>query len=425
MTTKLTINAGLRYDLEAYRRAFPLDPKTDTNNFGPRLGVAYTVTPRTAFHAAGGVFYGQIFGSLLQNNRQAQSRRRYTLDAATSRLLWLKYGNKMDTRAGTPTEAEVLALPGIAPRDLAPGVAAPNLDSPYPYQASIGGQHQLGANFAVKASYMYVGSRHEGVGRDVNYAPPVVFVEGQVMPNGLIAPPGGGYFYNRSNLIDRTYNRINFYEPRGYSNYHGVAVTLQRRCKSYGFEVSYTGSVAKGNGEQFGGTTIPDAIDFDYGYAANHTPHRLVANGLWDTSSSIAALRDWQISAIYVYQSGRTANVVYDSPASCFGLIGCQIRPPQYAERGSFTGEPSKTVDFRVARSFGLGGGRKLQLAADLFNVFNWEQFAVSTGYGTYPWRVNADGSIPAMPDLISPARAPRSAPRHVSSIKCGRRSSA
>jgi hypothetical protein len=404
VTTKLTINAGLRYDLEAYRRAFPLDPKTDTNHIGPRLGVAYAVTPRTAFHAAGGVFYGQIFGSLLQNNRQAQSRRQYTLDAATSRLLWLRYGNKMDTRAGTPTEAEVLALPGIAPRDLAPGVAAPNLDSPYSYQASIGGQHQLGANFAVKASYMYVGSRHEGVGRDVNYAPPLVFAEGQVMPNGLIAPPGGGYFYNRSNLIDRTYNRINFYEPRGYSDYHGVAVTLQRRfSKSYGFEVSYTGSVAKGNGEQFGGTTIPDAIDYDYGYAANHTPHRLVANGLWDTNSSIAALRDWQISAIYVYQSGRTANVVYDSPASCFGLIGCQIRPPQYAERGSFTGEPSKTVDFRVARSFGLGGGRKLQLSADLFNVFNWEQFAVSTGYGTYPWRVNADGSIPAMPDFNLP----------------------
>lgn len=404
-TSKLTINAGLRYDLESYKRVFPRDPKADRNNFGPRLGVAYALSERTSLQGAGGVFYGQIFGSLLQNNRQAQARRQYTVDGAAARALWLKYGNNMDGRANKPSEQELKGTPGVGPIDLAPGVASPDLDSPYSYQASLGAQHQLGQNFAVKASYLYVGSRHEGVGRDVNYAPPIFFAEGQAMPNGLVAPPGGGYFYNRANRIDPAYNRINIYEPRGSSDYHAIAVSLQRRFSdAFGFDVAYTGSVAKGNGEQFGSTTIPDAVDFDYGYAANHTPHRFVANGVWDIAfGSTPIFRNWQLSGIYVFQSGRTATISYSGPANCFGLIGCQIRPPQYLERGSFLNQSSKTVDLRLTRSFGLGGARRLQFSADVFNVFNWEQFAVQTSYGTYPWRVNADGSIPAKPDFSVP----------------------
>ena len=81
-----------------------------------------------------------------------------------------------------------------------------------------------------------------------------------------------------------------------------------------------------------------------------------------------------------------------------------------------------KTVDLRLARSFGLGGERRLHFSADVFNVFNWEQFAVQTGYGTYPWRVNADGTIPPKPDFNLPGagatfgRAPASSMR---SVRC------
>ncbi len=404
-TKKLTFNVGLRFDMEAYRRAFPRDPQTDTNNFGPRVGVAYAIAPTTSVHAAGGVFYGQIFGSLLQNNRQAQARRQYTVDGAAARTLWLKYGNNMDGRANRPSEAELIATPGVGPIDLAPGVASPDLDSPYAYQSSVGIQHQLAANFAIKASYLYVGSRHEGVGRDVNYAAPLFFDEGQAMPNGLVAPPGGGYYYDRSKRIDMTYNRINLYEPRGYSNYHGVVITLQRRfSNSFGFDVAYTGSVAKGNGEQFGSTPIPDDLDFDYGYAANHTPHRVVANAVWDmTLGKSVLLRNWQLSGIFAYQSGRTSTITYSGPANCFGLIGCQIRPPDYLERGAFLAPGLKNFDLRVTRVFGLGGQRKLQISADVFNVFGSEQFAIQTSFGTYPWRVNADGSVPPQPDLTVP----------------------
>ena len=196
VTSKMTVNAGLRYDLEAYRRAFPRDPKTDSNNFGPRAGIAYAFSPRTSMHAAGGVFYGQIFGSLLQNSRQAQSRKQYTSTARTRARLWP--GTEQHGRPGDrPRRRRFSRFPGSR-RSISRPAWPADLDSPYAYQTSVGVQHQLTANMAIKTSYLYVGSRHEGVGRDVNCAAPLFFDEGQAMPNGLVAPPGGGYFYDRT-----------------------------------------------------------------------------------------------------------------------------------------------------------------------------------------------------------------------------------
>ena len=53
----LTINAGLRYDVQ-----YLPDPiRTDTNNFGPRLGFAFAPGDRkTVFRASYGIYYDRI-----------------------------------------------------------------------------------------------------------------------------------------------------------------------------------------------------------------------------------------------------------------------------------------------------------------------------------------------------------------------------
>jgi outer membrane receptor for ferrienterochelin and colicin len=405
LNAKMTLNLGVRWDGEFYRKAFPQDPDPDRNNFAPRIGIAYAPTPRTSVHAAGGMFYGQIFGLLLQNIRQTQLRRQYSIDGEAARVLWARYRQNMDAAANTPSEQEVLALPGIKPIDIGPGLPEPGLESPYAYQGSVGAQHQFATNMAVKVNYLYVGARNETVGREINLAPPLFFQEGQAMPNGLVAPPGGGYFYNRNNRVSLAYNGYNQFEGRGRSDYHAMAIGLQRRFSgSFGFDVAYTWSRARGNGEQFGGTTIPDDIAFDDGYSSNHFPHRLAINGVWDIKAGESlALRDWQLSGIYVYQSGRATNVTYDTPSGCFGLLGCQLRPEPYLERNSYLGDDFHSLDIRVSRSIAFGGARRLLFAVDVFNLFNYEQFNILTNYGAYPWRVNADGTIPAKPDFSQP----------------------
>ena len=84
---RLTLNLGLRYELESpmtvannmYSRVDPvsgqvlfagknasrtLNLSADTLNFAPRVGAAYSVTPKTVIRSGFGIFYSQIFSDL-------------------------------------------------------------------------------------------------------------------------------------------------------------------------------------------------------------------------------------------------------------------------------------------------------------------------------------------------------------------------
>jgi outer membrane receptor protein involved in Fe transport len=118
ITRKLMLNIGLRYDLENGRSErfnqssyfdfaapSPLasqvpslpnlrgglkfvgvdgDPKrqfdTDTNNFGPRIGLAYTVTPGTVIRSGYGILYEPFIGRA----------------ASSGRMMWGTLGNNME-----------------------------------------------------------------------------------------------------------------------------------------------------------------------------------------------------------------------------------------------------------------------------------------------------------------------------------------
>jgi hypothetical protein len=58
---RLTLNLGLRWDVEVLGGEVTVQTETDKNNVQPRVGLAYQMTPRTVLRMGFGVFHGNLF----------------------------------------------------------------------------------------------------------------------------------------------------------------------------------------------------------------------------------------------------------------------------------------------------------------------------------------------------------------------------
>ncbi len=169
VTPRLTLNIGIRYELSSpwydkYNNMNKLDlspgsnfntivtagycgdswscralVNTDTNNWGPRLGLAYQLTPRTVLRAGSGVFYGGQ-GSL----------------GADGRMINNWPFNRNATVQSTPTRPAIFLKDGL-PDGFLGGAAAPpsnvnwvvweqNFPSPVVYQWNFAVQRELVPN---------------------------------------------------------------------------------------------------------------------------------------------------------------------------------------------------------------------------------------------------------------------------------------
>ncbi|HEX8285594.1 MAG TPA: TonB-dependent receptor [Pyrinomonadaceae bacterium] len=146
--TRLTLTAGLRYERESVLR--------DTNNFGPRLGLALDLTGdgRTALRAGAGVFYNRALLRTLD-------------DFALGRAVV-----EFDTNDLPPTERrafiaahlrfpQTLAADSPPVRDFGARLTDfsrrldPSLRIPESYQANFGLERELGRGFVVETSYTF------------------------------------------------------------------------------------------------------------------------------------------------------------------------------------------------------------------------------------------------------------------------------
>jgi outer membrane receptor protein involved in Fe transport len=352
----LTINAGLRYDLQWLQTI-----NTDTNNVAPRAGFAWTPTAsrRTVIRGSGGLYYDRVPLRAMANALLSAGN---TTDVTRLGRVSISLS---PGQAGAPVFPNTLSaavplvtLPSLTTMD-------PNMRNAYSRQASVEVEQLLGERTTLSVGYQYT--------RGVD----LLIQVNQNVPTCVAAGTNNGC------RPVSTYANNSQYSPLASSAYHGLHVSLIERPAAWGsFRVSYTLSKAMDNvGEFFFSSPIdPFDINKDWGRSDDDQHHRLVLNG-------VANVHGFQVSGLLQYYSSLPFNIT-SGVTTIQGTAGRPVVNGAFIERNAGDGPDFFSLGVRVSRSFHVGGRTHIEALAEGFNLTNRQNNVAingNFGSGTYP----------------------------------------
>jgi hypothetical protein len=384
-TPRLTLNYGLRYDLQALAQPKQCNPAFaatchipySKNNVSPRLGFAYALDRKgnTVVRGSFGLFY--IQEDLLDVSQAFAS------NGVTRPFLVVvgpKFGNSNplvtypNSLTSFPTGAG--GTPSIV-------VFSPNFRSPYVEQANAAVEHQFGSQTALSVGYVYshgvrLLGNSNGVTRqangnfgfDLNLVPPdqqPIFSPGSFATATVTLPNGKTYttpdYGAIDGFVDPNFGPINAIDNSGLSIYNGLLVSLRHHSRQFLTSVAYTLSRTTDQGtgyfNQFDQRSQRGPSQLDQ-------THRFVTTGVW--SPQFRALKNFEFSGILTLASGRPYTAVFDNPEVNFSIVPGE-------KFNSFRGPTFKDVDISLSRVFRFGERYQLGLRAETFDLFNHPNF--------------------------------------------------
>jgi hypothetical protein len=370
----LTVNAGLRYDLQWLQSI-----STDTNNVAPRAGFAWTPTPsrRTIVRGSAGLFYDRVPLRAVANALLSANN---TSDVANL---------QQNSISLTPGQTGAPAFPDILAAPL-PSVTLPNLTTmnprmrnAYSRQAAVEIERQISDRLTVSAGYQY--TRGVDLIISVNQNVPACVAAGT--NNGC--RPVASYANNSQ------------YSPSASSAYHGVHVSVVQRPAlgkvSASYRVTYTLSQAMDDvGEFFFSSPIdPFDISKDWGRSDDDQRHRLVLDGAIN-------VRGFQMSGLVQYYSSLPLNVT-SGVTTVQATAGRPIVNGAFIERNAGAGPDFFSVSARLSRRFRFGSRAWIDALIEGFNLTNRTNVVAlngNFGAGAYPASPSATfGQITAVGD--------------------------
>ena len=358
----LTLNAGLRYDIQD----LPEPIKTDTDNIAPRVGLVYAPGDhKTVVRASVGLYYDRIPMRATSNALQRDG----------SKFLVVQLS---PTQPGAPVFPNVLALqPSTLPTK--PNITRidPNIETSYSQQANLQIERELPGNAVVSLGYLHVRALHVILSRNVN-VPAVPASAG--IPN--LGRP------------DPNWGNISRFESSGTSNYDGMVVSFNKRAARWAnLRVSYTLSKTIDDADNFFFSSVQNNFNIhdDRGLSDNDQRHRLVVSGSLEApqegkaSGIQSALRGFQLGYIFTYGSRLPFNVLLGSDRN---FDTNNNDRPVGVGRNTGRGFDFASFDLRLSRRFRLTERVDLQLLAEGFNLLNRANFGVPNntfGSGVQP----------------------------------------
>ena len=429
LTSKLTVNFGLRWDPRSGMRQYgnceetwvPGQQSTQFPNapvgllfygdkgvekgvipnsyktFAPRLGLAYNFAPKTVLRAAYGIFYDE-FQSILFNQitQQFPWANQTTLVGPLSFSDPFSGGTILDPAAWTPNSSAV--FPSYSAffamtQDMRPG---------YLQNWNLFLEHQLRSDLLIRAGY--VGSKGTHL------------VNLYEQNAGIYGPGASSSNVNaRRPLKDPKIGSFQLFESGSSSTYNAFQFTVQKRyAKGFSILSNYTfGKTLDDNSDATGAGPGPDPWNHrnNIGPSDFDITHRLVISAVWELprlKTSAAPVRwvlgGWQSNAIFTASSGTPLTVRsgadnnYDGWSSDFAdykggdwkLSKSRSKQDQIARwfdtsvftsnalgtigsgrRGQLRAPGDANLDFSLFKNFPWAERRRVQLRAEAFNVLN------------------------------------------------------
>jgi hypothetical protein len=375
LTRQLTVDLGVRYDFERLPAGF----NQDANNISPRIGLAWSPSPKWVFRAGYGVFFDRyvladLTRAIEKNGSQAFEQ---VADGNVAASLFA-------TTQGGPL---VAAVSGIAPSIFRPD---PQMATPYSQQASGGAEYLIAKNLTLRADYLFVRGLKLARTLNVNLLPPVVLTLANASSLGVPTPTSqqiGREVFSPGRL-DTRFDDIYQLQNSAASTYNGASLTLSRRMnEELEFSASYTLS-----------KTFDDASDFDEqpqnpfnlapenALSRQQQQQRFVFNALWDlpigeeedkggksdesTSWLTETFSHIELAPILTLESGRPVNPLTGLDSNQSHAFPLSARPLALG-RNSLNTSGLATMDFRILKYFPFGGVKRLDVVAEFFNLFN------------------------------------------------------
>ncbi|MFN7943890.1 MAG: TonB-dependent receptor [Blastocatellia bacterium] len=317
----LTLNLGLRYEYVTTPFGFFSNAKSDVNNFGPRLGLAWNPKNfsdgRFVLRAGFAMSYDQVFQNILLNTARNYPR---GVNLTTGPVSGARpYGGLPPA----PAPAEFVRRGGD-PNLLPLRLFSPNkrIDQPMSRQWTLGVQYQLARDYVVKLDY--IGTQGSNLVREFE------------QNIGFNAPLGNGQ------RKDPTKGSILVGDGYADSIYHAGQLTVEKRLSKtrfgdFTFNANYTWSAFISDSDDvLGGQANrtlpadPRNPKLDRARSGFDQPHRFVLSGVWIVPELFAShnvmnrlLSGWELSAITTLASGTPYTVLNANNA--LGILPGQV----------------------------------------------------------------------------------------------------
>jgi hypothetical protein len=382
----------------------------------PRFGFVYDLSGQhtTILRGGFGVFYDRPMGNMVFDQ----------INNAPGLLQpLLQWGRLQDLEGATDSPDPTLTMnPTVY--DFAP---------PKVYAWNVGFQKKLAHALLFDIAYVGSSSKNLLSEEQINSVPygakflpeshdptlPVSDVPGaNALPDDFLRPYPG-------------YGDIRLWDYRGFSNYHSLQTSLQRRFdKGLMFTAFYVWSKALGVNDDDYSSIRPHASDaevrkVDYSYVGYDRPHTFVVNVIYQVqhvaNGAVGLLtNDWQISGVYRWMSGTPYPINFFIPGiGAANLTGSAVpvsnprdtnnnarvvvtcdpgkgssgdpyrqidtscfAPPQPGSDGNESaryfvhGPPVNNLDLSISKAFRLGERVRLEVRLDAFNALNHTQFS-------------------------------------------------